>query len=135
MSVIIEVSSFHLELSALDEHSRPFLMDAPVDKPTATLRGLLRHALRTLRKSSKKSYHLLQGVEDLFCIYFVGKWHSIDAFKEFSRIDECGELLHVLQCCKATVTWAGAIQYPACYSLEGLWSNAPIRQSAVDDGS
>ena len=70
---IIEIACFRLESSELPVTSKPFLADIPYDKPTATLRFYLSHAIRSLNKASKHPFHLLQDLEDNLTIYYIGK--------------------------------------------------------------
>lgn len=69
---IIEIACFRLESSELPVTSKPFLADIPYDKPTATLRFYLSHAIRSLSKNSKHPFYLLQDIEDNLTIYYVG---------------------------------------------------------------
>lgn len=102
---VIEIACFRLESSEIQVQPGPFLADAPYDQPTATLRFYLTHAIRTLSKSSKHPFHLLQDLQDSLTIYYIGKWPSIQAHAAFSGSEDRTELLNALEGCQAVMRW------------------------------
>jgi hypothetical protein len=104
---IIEIACFRLESNEIAATSKPFLADAPHDQPTATLRFYLTHVMRTLSKSSKHPFHLLQDLQDPRIAYYIGKWPSKQAYADFNASEGRAEMLKDLEGCEAVMQWKG----------------------------